>query len=173
MIEPKKMVIFFVILIVGVNILKEKMFDESVHRGGWYTVVKPVGWNERKEENEIIFESPETSVMTGMPEAIFSIYSVKATGALFLEDLFGEVMASLRQLKGKVLDKGQLKIDNQDARWVLFFHRDPDLFILTFYIADDFNRLTKIQFISTPEKFPSYRSQFEAFKNSIRFKKII
>lgn len=148
------------------------LFDPTVHRTQWYSVKVPEGWKKEISQDEVLFISPEKNIFTEVPEAFFSIYAKKAEGALFLDDIMIQVMESLHQMNGEVLKHGEIKVDGQVSKWVLFHNTDPDLVILTFYITDDFNRLFKIQFSSNPKKFKQYRPIFEEFKNSFKFKQI-
>jgi len=63
-------------------------------------------------------------------------------------------------------------VDGIVSKWVLFQNETPPLTIMTFYIVDDFNRLTRIQFMTHPRDFGRYRTLFESFKESLKYKKL-
>ncbi len=163
--------LLLVLLIVfAVRTVVEKLYDPSVYNGPWYRVRIPEGWEKEQLDDEVRFSSPETDDLYLSPQAVFSIYGTKSEGALFAEDFFPEVLAQLAQVPGQLLDQGQLKVGGYVSYWTLFRNADPDYVLLTFYVIDDFNRLTKIQYITRPEYFPKYRSAFDAFRDSFIFK---
>lgn len=170
--EYRRLIFIMVMVILLLRPLIARMTDKSIYRGPWYAVKVPQGWNSRSEDNTIYFTTPDTNILTGNPEAVFSIFSQKSKGALFIEDLFDEVQASLAKSGAIIRKKGEIKIDKQLSKWILFELQDPPAVILTFFIVDDFNRLTRIQFVSHPNDFSKYRPQFEAFKDSLKFKSI-
>ncbi|MEW5895604.1 MAG: hypothetical protein AB1650_07605, partial [Candidatus Omnitrophota bacterium] len=123
------------------------------------------------EDDEVIFKSPGKDYL-GNPEAIFSIYGYQSKGALFMDIFFPEVLESLQTQNGKLLQHGEIKIDELVSNWILFRYNDPKWIIWTFYVIDDFNRLTKIQMMTKPDDFDKYRPVFEKFKDSVKFKKV-
>lgn len=170
--QYRRLIFILVIVLVGLRPLIARLTDRSVFRGPWYTVAVPQGWERKIEEDTVSFIAPDENIMTGMPEAVFSIYTKKSSGALFLETLMEEVMTALSQMNGRLLDQGEIMIDGQVSKWVLFLNEEPQIMMLSFYIVDDFNRLTRIQFVTTPRDFKKHRQEFERFKESLRFKKL-
>ena len=165
-------VIIAVIAIFILRLMVHRIFDPTIHKTDFYKVKIPEGWKKEVEENEVRFLSPAKSPSTGQPEAIFSIFGYKSTEALFLEDLVGEVIQSYQQANGRVLDQGQVLFSGTVSTWILYENIDPSLFIMSFFMVDDFNRLIRIQYITSPEKFKDHRPQFEAWKDSIEFKRL-
>ncbi len=173
--EDKKLINIVIILFLvafGVRYIIKNLHDPTVYKGSWYTVKIPEGWQKRQEKDEVLFISPEVDVLTDTPYAIFSIYTKAAQGALFIEDYMQQVFEMLSQANGQIVDKGEIKVDEEIAQWVLFHQHEPALVYLTFYVVDDYNRLTRIQFVSTPNKFQKYREEFEKFKGSLKFKRL-
>ena len=171
--EYKRFFIFLLILFVVGKIISARLQGAPIYKGPWYTVAVPEGWDKKKEEDEIIFLCPVEDVYADVPEAMFSIYAKKVPGTpLWLDDLFIEVIESLQGADGKILDKGEIKIDGEIGNWVLFRSDDPPLVILSFYLVDDNNRFTKIQYITQPDDFKKYRPEFEKFRASFKFKKL-
>lgn len=170
--EFRNLIFFLVIILVGLRPFIARMTDKSVYRGPWYTVAVPKGWTTKTETDTVYFTTPDQNVLTGMPEATFSIYSYRSKGALFIENLFPDVLGTLIESQASILKKGEIKVDNQISKWVLYETQYPPLMTLSFFIVDDFNRLTRIQFMTHPNDFTKYRPAFEAFKDSLKFKKI-
>ena len=164
----KTKLFWLVIILFAARLFANSIHDPTIHRGRWYTVTIPEGWPKKVQDNEVFFQSPARDIY-GYPEAIFSIYGVQSRGALFMDMFFEDVLIDLAKQKGRLLDKGQIKIDDQISNWTLFQMQDPEWIIWTFYVIDDFSRLTKIQFMVRPHHFAKYRPVFEAFKDSIRF----
>lgn len=168
--DLKSKLLFLIVILFVAKLVAGRIYDPTVHRGPWYSVKIPVGWQKQVEGDEVFFRSPEKDAL-GNPGAVFSIYGHQSKGALFIEDFFEEVIAALSQQRGQILQRGEIKIDNEISRWVLFRMDDPEWIIWTFYVVDDFNRLTKIQFLSKPKDFAAYRPVFEEFKDSIRIRR--
>lgn len=171
MFQNKPMVIIVsIITIFLIKLTINSIFDKSIHKGPFYKVKVPVGWQKEVQEDEVSFYSPDTVFMTGQPEAIFSIYAIQSKGALFIENVMTDVVGQLNHTPGKILDQGEIKIDRYVSKWILFRSDSPKLVMMMFFVVDDFNRLTRIQYTTVPEKFKDYRPAFEAFKDSIKFK---
>ncbi len=163
-----KLIMLGVVLLIA-RLIAGHIYDPSIYRGPWYTVKIPLGWTAEKQEDEVLFKSPEQG-MFGSPLAVFSIYGYQSRGALFLDMFFPEVLANLQQQNVEILSQGQIKIDNQIASWVLCRNKDPEWIIWSFYVVDDYNRLTKVQFMTKPEDFKRYRPVFEQFRDTIKIK---
>ncbi len=168
--NPPTLIIFLILLVVGVRTFAPRLFDKTIVRGESFSVKAPEGWHVKKSKNEITFTSSETDSLTEMPVAIFSIYAEKQKGALFMDDLFPEIVASMERENGKILGTGAELIDGQPAKWILFRYNKPEIAIITLYIADDYNRLTRIQYVAIHKKFAQYGKFFDAFKQSIKLK---
>jgi hypothetical protein len=169
--DLKSKIFFFAVAIFLVRIIAGHFYDPTIYRGQWYSVKILEGWSKEVKDDEVFFKSPEKDFL-GNPEAIFSIYGFQSRGALFMDLFMPEVFESLAKQDGKVLQHGEVKIDEVVADWILFKNNDPKWIIWTFYAIDDHNRLTKIQMMAKPENFDKYRPVFEQFKDTIRFKKI-
>ena len=171
--DPPKIKIVHVLLIVGIvfggRYAFKYLFDKTVYRGAWYEVKVPEGWSKTVREDEVIFSSPEKDLFTEIPDATFSIYAKKSTGALFIEDVISEVVESLPKVNAELIDKGEFKVAGLISKWVLFHQKDTNLTVLTFYFVDDYNRLTKIEFVTTTRRFLQYKPEFEKFKGSFKF----
>ncbi len=158
-------------LILGARHVLHKMYDKSIYRGPWYRVRVPEGWERQEKEDEVVFISPNRKVGSGLPEAVFRIYTKQTEGGIFLEDLFGMAVKGVRRYGGEVLQQGEIKIDGVKSRWLLARYKDDDLASLVFYIVDDFNRITKIEYSAALHSFKPYRKQFEDFKSSFKWKR--
>lgn len=164
------LIVYVILLVVGVKTFMPMLFDKSYVKGDSFTVRLPKGWTIQKQKNEIIFTSPEADLATEMPNAIFSIYAEKQKNAIFMDDFFPELLGSLRRENGKVIGTGEELIDKQIAKWVLFRYYKPDVAVMTLYIVDDYNRLTRIQYVGAGKHFKEYGKLFNEFKRSIKLK---
>ena len=115
----KTKILFLAGIIFAARLVAGHIYDPSIHRGPWYSVRVPEGWEKQVDGDEVFFRSPSKDYL-GNPEAIFSIYGFQSRGALFLDLFFEEVMQNLATQNGKVLQQGEIKIDNQISKWVLF-----------------------------------------------------
>ncbi len=168
--NPPLVLIMIVLFVVGVRTFAPQFFDRSIVKGESFSVKVPSGWHVKKDQHEVTLTANETDLVTDMPVAIFSIYAEKQKGALFMEDFFPEVLASLGHENGTILGTGAELIDGQSAQWVLFRYNKPEIAVITLYIADDYNRLTRIQYVATLKKFKEYGKLFDEFKKSIHLK---
>ncbi len=170
--QYKPILINFVIAMVILKFIIGHFMDQSVHRTKWYKVDVPPGWTKKVDGEETVFIAPDENIMTGLPDAVFSIYGEKSEGSLFLPDILGEVMQEYMRMDGQILNRGEIKIDGLVSKWILYRNNDPDLMVMTFFIVDDFNRLIRIQFTTASSDFSKYRPVFEKFKDSIEFKRL-
>lgn len=167
---PPIIFIALVLAVVGIKTFAPRLFDRSIVRNESFSVKVPEGWHVKKTRTDVTVTAPETDDITEMPVAIFSIYAEKQKGALFMEDFWPEVLASMARENGEILSTGEELIDGQSAHWVLFRYHRPDIAVVSLYIADDFNRLTIIRFVGSLKTFKEYGKLFGQFKKSIRLK---
>lgn len=171
--SPVNTIIIVLVIAIGIKTFAPRLFDKSYVSGESFTAQAPKGWTVKKDKHEITFTSDSSDIFTGMPEAIFSIYAEKKTDALFMDDFWPELLASMQRENGKILNTGVELIGGQNARWVLFRYEEPDIAVISLYIADDYNRLTIIRFVGILSKFKEYGKLFTTFKKSIKFKGIM
>jgi len=170
--QYKKVLFYFAVFVLVLKFAIVRFMDQSVHRTKWYQVDVPTGWTKKVDEEETVFISPDENILTGMPDAIFSVYGEKSTGSLFVGDIIVEVIQQYLKMDGRIINRGEIKIDGLVAKWILFRNAEPDLMVMTFFIVDDFNRLIRIQFTTGANDFQKFRPLFEKFKESIKFKKL-
>ncbi len=168
--NPPALIILLILFVVGIRTFAPRLFDKTIVRGESFSVKAPEGWHVKKDKHEVTLTSAETDPLTEMPVAIFSIYAEKQKGALFMDDLFPEILASMQKEDGEILGTGAELIDEQTAKWILFRYNKPEIAVITLYIADDYNRLTRIQYVAIHKKFKEYGKFFDAFKKSIKLK---
>ncbi len=171
--NPPTAIILIILLLISYKTFSPMLFDKSIYRADGFSVKKPVDWEMKKDKSEVTFIAPEKDVFSDAPVAIFAIYSEKQKGALFMDDLFPELIAAMRKENGKVLGTGEELIDGQRARWILFRYNNPEIAVISLYLADEYNRLTRIQFVGSQKKFKEYGKEFDKFKKSIKLKKAI
>ncbi len=165
-----KLLIIIVILFFA-RVLFAHFYNPSVYSGPYYKIKIPEGWEKKEKGEEVMFLSPEKEEYTGAPQAIFSIYGYKSKGALFEEDFFPEVLDELANTPGKLIDSGDIGItEGVNGKYTLFETKDPTYVILTIYIIDEFNRLTKLQYLAKPEYHNAYLKAFYDFKGELKIK---
>jgi hypothetical protein len=167
---PSIILMALVLTVVGIKTFAPRLFDRSIVRNESFSVKVPEGWHVKKTRTDVTVTAPETDDLTEMPVAVFSVYAEKQKGALFMEDFWPEILASLGRENGEILSTGEELIDGQASHWVLFRYYRPEIAVVSLYIADDFNRLTIIRFVGSLKKFKDYGKLFNEFKKSIRLK---
>jgi len=160
-----------VVILFTVRVLIKHFYNPSIYKGEYYKIKIPAGWEMKEKGEEVMFLSPEKDEYSGAPQAIFSIYGYKSKGALFEEDFFPEVLDELSRTPGKLIDSGSITVsEGVIAKYTLFETRDPKYVLLTIYIIDDFNRLTKLQYLAKPEFHKTYLQAFYDFKSGLKIK---
>lgn len=154
------------------------------HKGPGYSVLKPVGWEvienatgvqpvfaATDKPDVVMFATPAKIFGTEIPEANIAVLVVKMTNPTWMEDEFPTLLDALHKAEYRVLDHGQIKIDQEVFYWILYKDLTGSLVNLEFYYVNDLNKLYKIQYQATPDAFNTYRPVFEATKDTFRFSK--
>lgn len=178
----KAMVTFLVVVLCLKVLASSALFKSSVHKGYGYSFVPPAGWERVKDPRGVspVFEAadkpevvmfavPEKVPNTDTPVASMAVLTVKLAKPTWLEDDFPTLIDALVRAGYRLIDKGQLKIDNNIFRWVFYEDTGSSLVKFEFYMVNDINRLYKIQYTAAPNAFKQYRPAFEASKNTIKF----
>ncbi len=158
------------------------LFHSNVYKGNGYSIVPPAGWVKIKQPRTVgsgmgsaekpdiaTFVTPEKTATEEAPEASLSILTVKLGQPVWMEDEFPTILSSLAMTGGRIINKGQIKIDTLISWWVLYEDPQTSLLQLEFYMVNDLNRLFKIQYAARADAFPKHRPAFEAAKDSIKF----
>lgn len=166
--------LIIVVIFFFARVLITHFYNPTLYSGDYYKIKIPLGWEMKEKGEEVMFLSPEKDEYTGAPQAIFSVYGYKSRGALFEEDFFPEVLEELKLTPGKLIDKGDIAItDKVIGKYTLFETKDPMYVILTIYIIDDFNRLTKLQYLAKPEFHATYLQDFYEFKGGLKIRGLL
>jgi len=182
-----KKIIFFVILAVMAaqywNSYKQS--QSMFYRGKRFSMDFPAGWDRTDEDYDTIMYSSEVgspeivafstpvAKPTDRPEATISATALKLESALWIEDQFIDIIKALHKSGFKIIDKGEVRIEGQLAKWVFVEAPRRKMVVIEFYMIDDGNIFYKIQYSATPRGFSKFRKIFEQSKSTFRFKMAI
>jgi len=184
MTQPSKKIInYLIIFIFGVFLVKtlggSGFFVSKVHKGKGYSVRIPEGWKKVKEKKSVVYPLG-VEVVTFVPSAtdldfqemdvFIFIYSKKLTTPTWIEDEFPGILESLSKAGFKVMDKGEIKLDNVISKWVVYHDKKKPAVVLEFYQVTDNSMFYKIQYSTHPDKFNVFRPDFEELKDSFKFR---
>ena len=191
MIQPERLlrniVLTFVVLIaLKFSIGNSALFKSDKYVGMAYSIKTPLGWIMKKDEGDpgifmtnynsmgrILFETPERRAGTDIPVATITIVEAKLKTPAWLDDLFPEVLQALPQMRAEIKQKGEIKMDGQISKWVLYkIPKSKDL-SLEFYLADEKTGIFKLVYSSSPEGFMKYRKDFESMRDTFLFSRAL
>jgi len=89
---------------------------------------------------------------------------------MWLEDEMPEIINYLRQAGMYIIDKGEIKIDNEISKWVFFHDKRAQILTIEFYMILENNMFIKLQYSSKDTEFNKYRPEFEELKNNMKVK---
>ncbi|MBI5415536.1 MAG: hypothetical protein HZA29_01845 [Candidatus Omnitrophica bacterium] len=177
-----KAIVTFLVVVLCLKVLaSSSLFKSSVHKGHGYSFVPPAGWEQLKDPRGVspVFEAadkPEVVMFAvpgkvpnaDIPVASMAVLTVKLANPTWLEDDFPTLIDALVKAGYRLIDRGQIKIDNNVFWWV--FYQDPESSLVSFefYMVNDINRLYKIQYTAAPDAFKQYRPAFEASKDTFK-----
>lgn len=177
----KAMVTFLVVVLCLKVLASSSLFKSNFYKGHGYTFVPPAGWEKVKDPRGVspVFEAadkPEVVMFavhdkipnTDTPVASMAVLTVKLANPTWLEDDFPTLIDALVKAGYRLIDKGQLKIDDNVFWWVFYQDQESSLVSFEFYMVNDINRLYKIQYTATPDAFKQYRPAFEASKGTLK-----
>ena len=175
-----KALIVFVIAVVFIkNATTSGIFESTSHKGRGYYVKIPEGWTKVKKRKDIVypegvdmtmFVPKEVNLKYEDPDVYISIFSKKLSTPIWIEDEFPEILRSIEGAKHRIMDKGEIKIDEKISKWVVYHDKKTPALILEFYMVTDNSVFFKIQYSAPPEKFNQMRRFFEELKNSFKFR---
>ncbi len=164
--------------------------NSGTFRGQGYTIEWPAGWTDWDELNPdkkkkkrfavadktkpkatTYVTEDDVDYYTGAYAASMSITSLKLSTSAWIEDEMPKVMESLIEYGYKIIDKGEIKIDDELAKWVFYENKQDNALSFEFYIITEGNMFYKISFNTIKEKFNQYRPDFEKSKDSMKIKK--
>lgn len=179
----KQILVYFIFGVLTIKALMlGGLFKSDIHKGTSYTIRYPIGWIKEKEETptgsflrstekpEIVtFSTPQKDLLADLPEASLTVLTTKLSQPTWIEDEFPEIVGLLKSYGYRVLDRGDIKINEQVWKWVLYMDAKQTTMNLEFYFVNDKNILFKMQYRATPEHFKKHRPAFEAAKDSFTF----
>lgn len=185
----KKILFLFIFFVVLIKFVILPYMNDSMHyRGFTFRVDVPAGWKKYKDENfkkepdtEILVLVPDLpadenldfeALKTGKPpepktKIIFT--SRKLPNPMWIEDEFPQILETIAKFGNTIMDKGEIKINNQLFKWVIFNNRKGDKLSLNFYAITDNARIYTVELLTPPAEFNKYRPGFEKAKGSLKF----
>ena len=172
-----------VIFVVGVFLIKNAtgsgIFEAKSHKGKGFFVKVPEGWKKTKKQKGVVYPEGVTVVMFvpkginikhEIPDVYISIFTKKLTSPIWIADEFPEILHSIKKSGYKVMDKGEIKLDDQISEWVVYHDKKTPALVLEFYMVTDNSVFYKIQYSAHPDKFNKQRKAFEELKASFKFR---
>ena len=182
----RNIIFTFLILIAVKYTLGGASFQDKDHKGKGFSVKKIPGWqmvlndnnagifvSDPVESGSVTFLSAEKDPATQLPLARISVYEAKMATPAWIDDVFPEVMEALASSQAKIVDQGELKIDEQIGNWVLYSMKGSKDLNLEFYVTDEKNGIFKIRYAVEDKSFAKYRPVFEDFRESFLFSKAL
>lgn len=187
----KIMRIIFIILFLCYGMKLFFTRGSHIHRGDGYSIEFPVGWSDYEKVNPdrrrkkkkfsiedrdkpktVTYVTEEVDTESGAYAASISISSLKLETAAWLEDEWGKIVHSVASQGNRIIDKGQVLIDEEESKWV-FYESPPQLNSVTFefYIITEGNMFYRITYTALRKTFDKYRPVFEKSKDTMKIKK--
>lgn len=162
-----------VIFGLGLNGCAPKEPDRYYNKDEGFSIKLPNEW-EKKEGfmgTTIVTWSPQESSADQFRENV-NVAVEELPKALSLEEYFQLSLANLSKLMTDFQEheKGQLSIDNNDAKWLIYSHRmgTVKLKVLVYMLVKG-RRGYAIVCSAAPEQFLKYRDKFEEIVQSFKF----
>ncbi|MCK5081625.1 MAG: hypothetical protein KAR31_01840 [Candidatus Omnitrophica bacterium] len=183
--EPasKKLTKLLVLFVVGVLLFKNAtssgIFEAKDHKGKGFYVKIPEGWKKVKQQKDVVYPEgvqvvmfipKEINVEYEVPDVYISIFTKKLSSPIWIEDEFPEILSSIKKGGYKIMDKGEIKIDDRLSAWVVYHDKKTPALVLEFYMVTDNSMFYKIQYSAHPDKFNKQRPAFEELKVSFKFR---
>lgn len=185
----KIMRIIFIVLAVSYGIKMYLTRHSDIYKGQGYTIEFPHGWSnyedinpqkkkkrrfsteDRNAPKTVTFVTEEVDYETGAFAASMSITTMKLASAAWIEDEWGTILQSIFEYGNKIIDKGEIKIDEELSKWVFYESPGQQAVTIEFYIITELNMFYKISYTALPKTFDKYRKAFEESKNTILIEK--
>ena len=121
--------IIFAILFVAYGLKLWFTRSSHIYKGQGYTIEFPVGWSDYEKVNPqkkkkkfamedrmtaktVTYVTEEVDYETGAFAASMSITSMKLSASAWIEDEWGKIVGSIVEYGNKIIDKGEIKIDD-------------------------------------------------------------
>lgn len=186
----KIMKIIFTILIVAYGLKMWFTRSSHIYKGQGYTIEFPVGWSDYEKVNPqkkkkkkfavedkmtaktVTYVTEEVDFETGAYAASMSITSMKLSASAWIQDEWGGIVASIAEYGNRIIDKGEIKIDDELAKWIFYESRPEDNAVsFEFYLITEGNMFYKISYTALRTAFDKYRQEFETSKGTMKIKK--
>lgn len=144
-------------------------------KGFGISCVIPQGWEKSDQKIDlvdtrgVVFVTKEKNSETQMPKGIISIIGVKPQQAIWVEDEFPNFVSQIEQSGAEILDKGEIKVDDEISKWVVFYEKEQDILNIEFYVNNESGIFYRITYSAEYETFNLRRPEFETLKDSIKF----
>ena len=117
-----------------------------------------------------MFVPKEIDLKIEEPDSYISILTKKLTTPIWVEDEFPDILMSIQKAGYKIMDKGEIKIDDVISKWVVYHDKQTPTLVLEFYMVTDNSIFYKIQYSTHPDRFNKLRKSFEELRESFKFR---
>ncbi len=146
------------------------VFPETWHKID-AVVEPPFNMKSKFSPFNVVYACPEEDPNTFLPAATIGVYRIKPDRQLWLADDFPDLVNMFAESGFEILDKGEILIDDQISKWVVYRDNERSRIKLEFFVVNDNNVLYRIQYSTSDDKFAQYRPDFEATKSTIKLGK--
>ena len=179
-----KFIKIIILVLAGAFLLKWAItsgyfFKDSLDGDG-YTMNSPPGWERVEKEKIKRLEDENTSIVayvtkekeiyTERPYAQIAVYSIKLPRNMWMEDEYPTILSAIKNSGLKLVDHGELKINDMLFKWVLVDNEEDDIISLQFFHIPENKKFYKIIYSSSARHFNSYRPVFESVKDTFKLK---
>lgn len=173
------LILFIVVVVITKNAIVAGLFTSKSHKGKGYFVRIPEGWRKVKKQKGfeysqgvegVMFVPKEMDPNIEEPDVYISIFTKKLTTPIWIEDEFPEILQSIKSSGFQLKDKGEVKLNDKVANWVVYYDKKIPALFLEFYMVTDNSIFYKMTYSALPEKFNVYRESFEYLKDSFKFR---
>ena len=175
----KALVIFIIAVFLIKNATSSGIFEAKDHKGKGFYVKIPKGWQKVKKQKDVVYPEGVTVVMfvpkginvaNEQPDVYISIFTKKLSTPIWIEDEFPEILNSIKKSGYKIMDKGEIKLNEKIAEWVVYHDKKTPALVMEFYMVTDNSVFYKMQYSAHPDKFNKERRAFEELKDSFKFR---
>ena len=171
--------VFFIIAVVLIKMFStSQLFEAKSFKGRGYFVQIPEGWKKVKTPKGMHYPDgvevdrfvPKPMAADELPEVQIIIFSKKLDTPVWIEDEFPGILESISREGYKIMDQGELKLDDKIAKWVVYQDKKTSAMNLEFYTVTDTSIFYKLQYSTQPGLFSKYRRAFEFLRESFKFR---
>ena len=184
----KFVVVPCVVLFLGKQLVTSGLFESPTYRGEGFSIICPEGWEkmDKKEKynvstgiflaeddyDTITFIIPFENIPIGRSRTTISVFATQTRAPMWIEDIFPSVMQLIMTTPDfQYMDRGELKIDGQISKWVLYQDTVQEVVNMEFYMVDERNGVYKLRYQADLDNFTKHRPAFEKTKDTFTFSK--